>query len=317
VEIDDLLQKQARELAELTDEQARRVLSALESSRNEIRGRLFAMEFENLDGEFEFTAQRLRGTLATLESGTMDLRARLGEIISEGQVNAHRLALDHLLEIVRLNEPGFIGALTGLEVNAIARLADRQALKLFRHSVDRYGIALIESIQREIMIGVSGQATIRQVADRISGAGGSVIAKNRGRAELIARMELNSAYNDGHLESAKEYEEMLEPEEREADPVLKRADEHFDMRTTPISLVLHGRAVRVADEWRVARSEVDAMAKAVGRSSGGIVWRLTDGVYHGARYPVHFNERGRQVTWRKSWSASPLLDGSLTPLGAL
>ena len=294
--IDRLLERQNAEIDRLADAQARRVLRALEDARRELRERLLDVD----DAATPFTAQQLRGMLAQVESGVFQLRDRFGEVLADGEREAHTKALDHLIDLVKANEPDFEGAIPAIRLQAASALSERRALLLHRHSVNRYGADLIDRIQRELVLGQVSGLSIRQVADRITATNASVFASLRGRAELIARMESNRVYNDGHLQSMKDLAAETD-DPKDPDPLMKRADEFFDNRNHPLSRVLHGRTAKLDDDFVVPRAEVEAISAVLKKGNTGIVWRLEGGSYRGQNYPAHFNDRGRIVAFRRSW----------------
>lgn len=294
--IDRLLDRQNRQIDRLSDVHARSMLRALEDARRDLRERLLAVD----DTATPYTAQQLRGILAQAEAGIFRLKLRLREVFAASEVEAHTTALDHLLALVRANEPEFRDAIPAIRFQAAVAMSERRSLLLHAHSIERYGAELIEKIQREIVLGQVSGLSIRQIADRITATKRSVFASLRGRAELIARMESNRVYNDGHLLSMKELAAETDDED-DPDPLMKRADEFFDNRNNPISRVLHGMTAKLDEPFEVPRSKVLAMAAALKKPASGIVWPLIGSKYVGANYPAHFNDRGRIVAHRKSW----------------
>lgn len=293
--IDALLEQQAEALERLTDEQSRLVLRAYEDSRRLLREQLAAIN----PAETPATAQHIRVMLAQSEAGVAEMRSRLGEALAGAERKAHDKALKDLLKLVRKAEPEFRDTGGQVELGIVQRLSARQGLALHQYSVKRYGAQTIEAIQREIAAGVAAGLTQRQLADRIAAAGGSVLAGLRGRAELIARMETNRAYNDGALESIHELARYDAP----ADPTLKKIDEFFDARNHPFSRAAHGTTALPGDPFEVPISKVAAAAKAIKRKAGGVLWPRKGNAYVGHNLPAHYNDRGRIVPWKASWGA--------------
>lgn len=286
--IDDLVDEHAAELDALKDREARALLSAYEDSRRELRDRLATTPADQ-----QFTAQRLRATLAQCEDGVARMRRRLDVAMTDSERKAGEKALRDLVALVKRAEPGFRDAGSRIEVGVLARLSEAQGLALHRYSLDRYGAQVVDAIQRELVRGVTQGQTVRELADRIAGANGSVFAGMRSRAELIARMELSRAFDVGAQASLEELAATDPPDH--PDPVLKKADEYFDQRTHPFSRALHGRAVLPRQEWEVPVSAIP------GGSVAGVVWQRSGAFVHGFGYPAHFNDRGRQIPWRESW----------------
>lgn len=280
--IADVLERQAVDLAHLQDRTARRVLRALEDARRQLLAELGSQSLPA-------SVHQLHVMLAQVENAILELQDRMGLALSEGERASHEAALQNLVALVKRGDRTFRGHGAELDMRTLARLSAERGLALHRYSVRRYGLQLIEAIQRELVSGYAQGLTVYQMTRRIAGPGG-VLQGHRSRAELIVRMELVRAYDVGAQASLEEMAAFDEPDT--ADPLLKRADEHFDHRNHPFSRLLHGQAVLPRQEWEVP---------VTGEARRGLVWQVTNGIAHGFSYPAHFNERGRQVPWRASW----------------
>lgn len=307
--IEDLLARQADDLGRLQDKEARRFLRAYEDARRDLRERLEALERTGADQVVRFTAQHLRVMLAQVEAGVARLQQRLGEVLDDNRRKQGERALADLVKTIARAEREFRDTGGRIEQRALQRLTEDRGLLLHEHSLRRYGAQLVEAIQRELVIGLTSGMTIRQMTDRIAGAEASVFAGHRARAELIARMELNAAFNGGHQAALEEAAAVLD-RPGEPDPLLKRADEYWDARNHPFSRALDGRTALPAAEWEVPAAEVQAHAAQLGKRVTGIVWRLEGSTYKGFNYPAHYWDRGRQVPWRESWGEGEERGGS-------
>ncbi|MEQ1494481.1 MAG: hypothetical protein ABL912_01800 [Novosphingobium sp.] len=285
----DLLADQGAELSRLTDEAADRVLSALEDARRIVLERMTAIQVNP-----ENTA-RLRVLLLQLETGIAELRSRVGDALSTGESEAHRAVVAHLLGLVRNEDPDLA---PNIQPAILERLSRRSDLLLHRYSSDRYSAQVMDAAQRELVAGVAANLPQAQIAERIAGATGSVIAGHRGRAELIARMELSRAYNDAYLDSLYELDaEDPQPE----NPLHKRIEEYIDARNHPFSRVADQQTVPIGDLFAVSVADVESMARSMGVPSRGVLWERAGGEYFGSNLPAHYNDRGRIVAWRPSW----------------
>ncbi len=286
----------------------------------ELRERLLAMQATGLDEGAPYTAQHLRVTLAQVESSVQQLQRRLQEALDESLRVTQERALQDLVGVIKLAEPGFVDSGQRLEMEAMRRLSEERALLVHQHSVTRYSAEMMETIQQELVAGLATGQTVRQVTDRLTGIRDSVFTTRRWRAELVARMELNSAYNRSHLISLQSARDVLDEPGTE-DPLLKRADEYRDTRNHAISRVLHGMVVSIDEPFKVPVAKVHAehrklqderAAKGLPRRRlGGITWPKVDGHYVGAHMPAHFWDRGRIVPHRRSWED----DGSVQVTG--
>jgi hypothetical protein len=308
----DLIDRQSEDLAKLEDRQVSAFLKAYEDARRELREQLDTMVKTGLDKKTPFTAQHLRVMLAQTETGITALQRRLGKVLVDASTQTRQRSLQDLLKTIATAEPEFTDTGGRIEQRALQRLTTPDGLLLHEHNVQRYGRDLVSKIQAELVTAVTRGSTLDQVVERIVGADKSVFAGMRARAELIARMELNRAYNEGHQSSLEEAAAVLDADgTHEGDPLVKRADEFRDRRNHPFSRALDGKTTSptmqvkgrtVPGEWSVPDSEVQAQAMAMGRPAKGIVWRKEGSTWKGSMHPAHYNDRGRMTPWRESWA---------------
>lgn len=295
-ELRRLLDRQAEDFSRLTDREARAFLSALEDGRRDIAERIRVAVGKKL----EFTPYQLRATQLQIDAGIAQLRNRLLSQVETGIKAAEEKAIQHAIGVLELQESGFQSAAVGLETAALRRMIDMKNTLLYQHSIQRYTADQLYRLQAGLIQGQVQRLTLDQLVQNLTGRQDSVLAGMRTRAELVVRMETARAYDASHQASLEEAETLLDVAD-DPDPLLAMADEYFDHRNHPFSRVVNGMTRPVKGVWRVSRSEVESMAAKIGKSAGGVVWPLVGGFYVGAQYPAHFNDRGRQTPWRKSW----------------
>ena len=310
-ELRRLLDRQAEEFSRLTDAEARAFLAALEDGRRDIAERIRVAVGKKL----EFTPYQLRATQLQIDAGIAQLRTRLLTQVETGIRRAEEKAVQHAIRVLELEEEDFKSAAVGLESAALRRMIDLKNTLLYQHSIERYTADQLYRLQAGLIQGQVQRLTLDQLVERLAGRQDSVLAGMRSRAELVARMETARAYDASHQASLEEAERLLDVPD-DPDPLLVRADEYFDARNHPFSRVVDGMTRPVKGVWKVSRSEVETMAAKMGKSAGGVVWPLVGGFYVGSQYPAHFNDRGRQTPWRKSWdqqSKTDVLSAGLPP----
>lgn len=309
--IDDVLDRQRADLVALDDAAAARMLEVYEDARRRLLEEMLTRE---VPGRAEtFSIQHMRVMRMQLERGIQLLRDRLVGSLSETTTALQRRAWQDLLDVIKAAEPDFRDTGNRIESRVISRLSENEGLLLHRYSVERYTADVMAQIQRELAAGLAMGKTPRQVRESIVGKTSSVLAKQRGRADLIVRMELNSAYNKHHQAALEEAAEFIDgPDAANVDdPLLRKADEYADLRNNPISRALDEMVTRIDEPWRVPRAKVEAVLQQLNaaraardlppRRLSGIVWPLEGGHYVGMTHPAHFHDRGRQVPWRESW----------------
>jgi hypothetical protein len=315
--IDRLLERQAEDLARLESGEAKRFLSALEDARRDLAERLARLERAGGDVETPFTAQHLRVAMVEIEAGVAQLRTRLTQDLGDDLQRMRERAADDLIAQVKSAERRFRDAGGGLDVAVLRRLDEERGTLLHQYSVGRYSAQLLEEIQRQLVVGVATGETFRGMRERLLGRDGNVLVPTRARAELIVRMEMNSAYNRAHQGAYKELAQATDLPGLEDDPLLRRLDEHTDMRNHAISRVLDDQVRGLDEPFRAPVAEVDAELRKLNaqrkatskkkpnrlpkRNASGILWPQVGAEYVGPMLPAHYWERGRQVAHRASW----------------
>jgi len=283
--IDRLLDKHSRDLDRLTDKEAKAFLRAYRDSAKELTSSLAAV------GATAGQEQRMRIMLAQLRSGIRQLEKRLGVQLDVSTQEAQIQSLYSLLGTIRKAEPE-LGEVAGLvETGATRRLVRHRGLALHRHSVERYGRALIDDLQREIVASTLANETVDQLERRLKRR----LRAQEHRAWLIARMELSRAYNDAHLEGIKEADAQL------PGGMGKQIHETADRRNHPFSRAAHGVTAKADEVFKVPVAAVIQAGAALNKPIGGILWKRRGANFVGSNLPAHFGERGRVVPWREAW----------------
>lgn len=308
--IDKVLKATGLELDGMEYYEAARFVSIVIEARAELRARIRALEADGSDEIVKFTAQHLRVMLAQNEAILRKMMRGLNDQLASACLRAKHLAFDHLVRVIKTAEPEFTDAGNRLETKILRRLNRPGELLLNTHSVERYGLTLIEEIQRQMVLGMATGQTIPQMAARVAGKS-SIFETMAARPELIVRMELSNVYNAAEQVSLEESAKLLDFEDDD-DPLLKREDESRDVRNHPFSRVIDGMAVGVKDVFRVSVAKVAAANVALNaqrvaagltaRPVGKVLVPIVGGFYVGLRPPFHFFERGRITPWRKSWA---------------
>ncbi len=311
--IDRLLERQRRSLDALTDRQARDFLRLYDEARRDLFETMARLP-PTLGGSRNlartFTAQHQRVMRTQVEAAIRQLAGRLDATLGNQTRVMGEKAFEQLLQVIRLHEPDFRDAGGLIDTAVTRRLASERGLLVHRFSVNSYTAKIMADIQRELSTGALTGRSIPQMRDRLFASSGSVMRNGRSQAELVVRMELNSAYNRSS-QAALEETAAITDEPGDPDPLLRKAVEFHDLRNNPISRVLDGMVTEIGEPWRVpvaavARENARLNAARKGskksrRKVGGIVWPKVGGHYVGMVHPAHFFDRGRQVPHRRSW----------------
>lgn len=299
--IDDLLERQAHDLAAFQDDTAREVVKLAADARRELREQLDAMTASGLDEATPYTAQHRRIMLAQADAMVAALDRRIGTALDAATVTAGDAALKDLLAVIRVNEPGFVDAGGAVELRVLQRYTVERGLLLHAYSTRRYTAEVMSAIQRELSLGLLRGANRAEMVKRITKVGTGTMAALDHRAELIARMESNAAYGNMHAAALEEASAELDEPGR-TDPLLRQMSEFFDARNSPASRAADGIVAALTQPFRVPVAEVERWVKMMKRKAG--ITRQTPivgGYYECWRFPLHFGDRGRQIPYRASW----------------
>lgn len=288
-----LLQEQREEQAALEVLSQRRLLALQQATLKDLEQRL--MEARNRHKEDAFTVQLLLSLKAQMQWLVGDLVERLEKELAGLSISAQKAGMQDLVAQVELMEGGISLAVQNrlaLQLQERARLRTAATLR-------RYGVDLVERLERELAVSVLSKAGRYEAVTRLLSTSTRSFALSQWRAALVYRNELGSAYDDAAKSTGEELAGELA--QVSSEPLLTRMDEARDRRSHPFSLVAHGTVAVAGTPWRVSVSEVAAMAARRGSRAGGIVWPIVDGWYQGLGYIAHHNDRGRRTCWRKSW----------------
>lgn len=308
--IDTILERQARALAALQEAQVRAIYNAISDAMHRTAAEIDALRESGGDRVQRFTAQHLAVIQAQLDAALRQLTVRLVDAQTAASVGIGERAYTDLIDTIRAHEADFIDAGNRIEWRVVSRLSQERGLLLHRYAYEKYGATLSSAIQHELVAGVARGLTIPQVTKQIAGLGG-VFDRSRSRAELVARMEVNAAYNGMHLATMQEAAAVTDID-GDPDPLLRQADEYFDHRNHPLSRAVHGVVAALDQPFRVSKAAVADAAKSIGKPASGILMRDEGGWYAGT-YPLHFNERGRMVPYRASWDGGAALAKMVGP----
>ena len=294
-----LLDRQGRELDRLTDEQAEQALRIFDTARRELVERLDAELARRPDPHF--TAFEMQRTLALVEQAIGTLQARLGVHVDAATEAARRASLGHLQAVVALQDPDMAMVGGDLNLEVLARLSADGGTLMHRYSVQRYGAAVVNSIQGHLVQGVAQRLTWVQLRERVFAREGAMAGIGRARAELIVRNEMSNAYNGAHLAGIRAHA-ARDPADAE-DPLQVKISEYLDRRSHPISWVLDGQTRQPDGKpFRARIADVQARAAMLGKKLNGVLWRREGAFFVGENLPAHHWERGRVHAWRDSWS---------------
>jgi len=255
-----------------------RILNDLKSAQRDIQAAIL-----DVVGTAEtFTVDRLQLLDQQINIIRSDLKRRVSSVGSSAEP---------LAQMVQRQHEAAIKQITGRSLSVAFNQLDVQTLALFSlNELDKVTSVVVPDKLQQIRsalfsrVGVQG-LNPAQVARQIAGT--PQFEGAFARVENILRTESSTVYNARSVQSLQQANEQYDL------GLNKQIIETIDAsRNHPISQVLNLQVRQVSDPFQARVSAVDAVAKKIKRSGGGVFWQVVNGVYTGQRLPAHYRERG-------------------------
>lgn len=180
-----------RQVLNLEDDQADKIMIAYKGIRQELRDRLDRVRAGS------FTEQHLRGVLAQVQGAIEAMNSRLAGDTKEGALEAANAGIDDLVSEIKKFNQKFTGAVTPINLNA-ALLAQDTANFLvtkYQTNLDAYGNGLMNQISNGLFSAALGESSYAEVVGNI----GNFFMAEEWKLHRIVRTELHNIYNIGKL----------------------------------------------------------------------------------------------------------------------
>jgi hypothetical protein len=224
VDEDQTVERHAREIGKLQNQQAADMLSFYVDARRELQDRLAHARYES------FTAQQLRGVLAQVSAAITVINDKLKGQMSEGTYASAFKGVQHLVAEIHKFSHKFTGAVTPIHVNAVNVAIDTKnfLINQYEASMARYDADMRARIGRGLV-----QAAIQeQPYDQVVGSIGRFFQGQEWEVRRVVRTELHHVYGMGKLTSMRAVQANYLPD-------LKKALYHpMDARTGQDSIEL-------------------------------------------------------------------------------
>lgn len=193
------LRQHSKQVAKLENTQAQEFLKLLKQAESEIVGRLSSVA----KADTAFSTFQLQRVLGEVKSAIGTLTARATDLYGVVQSDAIGLAVEQAhSEITRV--ASFVGdAPLKLSLDAVAGMSDPAQVLLANHfetSVQRYGLDVLNSVRRQIQVGMITGDPSKNVVSNVQ----RVISGTKPQAEQLVRTETSSAYGAAQHRSIKE-----------------------------------------------------------------------------------------------------------------
>lgn len=235
------LRQHSLEVAQLEDGQAREFLRLLKQLQDELAGRIASVGDDRpLDyARYSQIDAQTRSAILTLEtklSGNWDKAAK----------DSVDLAIDHIGSDLDHLSKAFDTSAIDVTLDASTALADPAQLLLANHfetSVKRYGLDVLNSVRRRILIGIRTGDTVGAVSADLRSPSGSLQMLNKPAGDRLVRTEISQAYgsaaHSGIAQAAKQ------------DKALTKVWIHVGSYLCPTCGPLHGSERPVDGTWTI------------------------------------------------------------------
>lgn len=206
-----------QQVLKLEEKAAERLAKAYRSSRRRLNDRLLTISGD------KFTAQQLRGALVQIDSALEAMASGMSaEMIDAGDMIARAGAEDILTEINAFDDH-FLGAVTPINVNAVAIASDTNNLLInkYQSSLETYSQEVRSQLAQAMTNAAIEQVPYSEIIRRV----GQFFIAEEWKIHRLARTELHQVYNLAKMKS-------MESLAKRAVPDLKKTLIHpMDSRT--------------------------------------------------------------------------------------
>ncbi len=197
----DMLRRQSRELGTLQDDHAAEFLRLVRETKASILDRLASGTSQSID------AFSMRRVLAEAEANISALTQKSAQGYTAQQREAVDTAIEHQTETIgRLSET-FEPAPFSVVLDAQKVLADPSQGLLANHfqsSVQSYGLDILNSIRRDLFVGLRTGSSLNDITRGIASKQGPFGEIGQAKASRLARTEISQAYGAASLESGQQ-----------------------------------------------------------------------------------------------------------------
>lgn len=225
-EVDSLgiIERHIQGVKKLEDKEAKTLLKTYGQIRGELRDRLDSMPGDT------FSAQRLRGVLAQVDSALAAMSGGLKSDVKPASFEAAQSGIHDLLGEIKTFEKEFTGAVTPINLNAV-RIATNTSNFLFNRfeaSIDAYSEDVRAQLAQALTQGAIEEISFSELTRRLN----RFLIGEQWKLERIGRTELHNIYNIGKLNGMTEVKSDFIPD-------LKKTLIHpMDSRTGKDSIAL-------------------------------------------------------------------------------
>ena len=239
--IESLLERHGKEVASFEIEEARRFLTLFRELKDRITARLFAV-----DPDRRIDVFRMRAVMAETEDAIRILEQKAGVRFGQSMTTAAGLARDHAVDEIRTLSRELGAEPLDVSLSAARVLGDPVRGLLangFQTSVQRYGLDVLQTVQREMFFGLRLGENYKQVARRLTAPKGALEGRVQSDAIRLVRTETSQAYNVANAGAQAEAKKEL--------PDLKKVWWKSSSYKCDICQPLHGTERETDGTWTV------------------------------------------------------------------
>lgn len=216
-----IVENHIQQVQKLEEVQAKSLLSTYRSIRQDLRDRLDTIRADT------FTAQQLRGVLAQVDAAIYAMNESLKGNIGKGAEKAALSGVKDLLTEIKAFDGKFTGAVTPINLNAVAVAQDTKnfLINKYQVSLDSYAEDIRSRITQSITNAAIEEISMYELTSRM----GQFFLGEEWKLNQIARTELHGIYSLGKQNG------MIETRDNFLPDLKKTLIHPMDKRTGPDS----------------------------------------------------------------------------------
>lgn len=200
-----------REIQQMEEDKAKKLLSMYRRIRRDLRDRLDVMGEQDRG---RFTAQRMRGVLLQVELAIATMGDSLKRGIEPEALEVATKANEHLIKEIEKFSQEFEGAILPIDLDVVSLAQDTNNFLINRYqvSIDSYSEQVRSVITQQITRAAVEEIGLAELVRRIS----RFFIGEEWKLLRIARTELHNVYNLSKLNGMKETKEKYVPDLKKA-----------------------------------------------------------------------------------------------------
>lgn len=189
----NIVEMHIRKIQTLEEKAAERLAKAYRESRRRLQDRLLAIPGD------KFTAQQLRGALLQIDTALEAMASGMSKSMMDSGDLIARAGAEHIQAEINRFDDHFLGAITPINVNAVAIASDTNNLLVskYQSSLEAYSEEVRSQLSQALTNAAIEQIPYSEIVRRI----GQFFIAEEWKIHRLARTELHQVYNLSKMKS--------------------------------------------------------------------------------------------------------------------